>query len=383
MRTPRTRSSSWHSSGRWCTDEAHPPDTMSKFLAQLDALHPRRREQIASMLERAFPPGAESRANFQAWVDHVVDFIDEADPTPTGKYTIWIAKMFAKDSVRLPEDINKLREDLILFDQVKAALPPDQRDISSYPSHAALYRTIKSVVGARDQGRVNLEALPGVRELDFHWIPEPWRIFEITDPDSAVRIAKPTNWCVRNIEEAQAYILGGLPDVPEGGPLYLFIYDGQYAFLLHFPTFQAKDPDDEPFFEQPESINWGPADEMVWAIAQETGLVDKWVAQGEWGLLYELAILTGLMTEEQEEEFLRSAPTEILVAYAKKFLKRPYTDPAVLRRILSDVEDATSYAIEVLGRRWPELEEIFKNQGHIYFNERDRYVWHMMQKETA
>lgn len=74
-------------------------------------------------------------------VDHIIGKLREADPSPNGSYTPWLAKQYVNHQFKM-EDTPRLKEDLTTFHKHKAKLG-DMKDISKHPDLKSLYHHIE------------------------------------------------------------------------------------------------------------------------------------------------------------------------------------------------------------------------------------------------
>jgi hypothetical protein len=69
--------------------------------------------------------------------DDIVNNLTQADPTTRYTYLQFIVKMYTLGQFRL-EDVNRLKETLVLYDRVKPRLPIEQRNILAIKSLSQL-----------------------------------------------------------------------------------------------------------------------------------------------------------------------------------------------------------------------------------------------------
>jgi len=59
-------------------------------------------------------------AEVQEIAEQVLDWIGQADPSPSGKYSTWLLRLYKRRTIVLPEDISKLKGLLIRFTNSKS-----------------------------------------------------------------------------------------------------------------------------------------------------------------------------------------------------------------------------------------------------------------------
>lgn len=163
----------------------------------------------------------------------------DADPTPNKQNIFWIAKQLQSDTIRLPEDFNRVLDTLTKFEKVKRKQDfTASRDINQYNLFNDLEDAIDKYQGTFESNR---EQVQQVKEEGAQVIFEeaPYTIIQITSPEAACYYAKNTKWCVSDFDTSLNYI--------REGPLYLILKDNiQYA-LFHIDssgTYDFRNPRD-------------------------------------------------------------------------------------------------------------------------------------------
>ena len=187
-----------------------------------------------------------------------INQISLADPTSEKKYIDWILNLKTKNSVRFPEDANKIKDTLTKFMNLsKKGKWEGSKNINDYKTYGELSQTIKDQEDVttmqpipKEQGGQHYEGMDKIKELGDLSL---WRI---TDLETIVHLAKDTEWCVREESYAKEYL--------KKGPLYIIIQTvagkhwsnlaGDYEepdreepyVLIHFETAQIKNVLDDP-----------------------------------------------------------------------------------------------------------------------------------------
>jgi hypothetical protein len=159
-------------------------------------------------------------ADRKAELSRLLDWLSEADPSVSGKYAMWIAKLHKKQLIQFPEDIEKINDRLQKFEKVKHLLPVEKRDINHYKTYGDLARVLDehSGVGVREAVRV---ATAEGQEVIFD--KGKYRVIKVTTLEAASKLARNTEWCVKDPKWGITYL--------EWGPLY-FIDKGNKRYAL-------------------------------------------------------------------------------------------------------------------------------------------------------
>ena len=185
--------------------------------------------------------GNEEEAN-----DLLPDII-AADPT-NGKYSEWLIKQWKNKTAIFPEDNDKLRETLTLFDKKKSKL--EEKDINKY-TPGSLAKTLDQQLGLTRSERKkarkgSMELPPGAK---FIGNSEGFEVVKITDADASSLLCSGTEWCVANKNVAERYL--------KDGPTYLFYENGERKYLAQIESNQYMDVYDERVEPQIERrIKW-------------------------------------------------------------------------------------------------------------------------------
>lgn len=151
-----------------------------------------------------------------------------ADPSPNqSDFVAWIAKFLSKASFQLPEDTERIKDQLEKFQKFKRS--PNflfSKDIQQYDP-AKLFETITQAEAAglgskkekqRETVRAGAEIV--VQEGDV-------KIYRVTTPEAARELGSGTNWCTA--APGSGYAATYLKD----GPLYIFFDSGSAVAQLH------------------------------------------------------------------------------------------------------------------------------------------------------
>lgn len=247
--------------------------------------------------------------------------ISNADPTNSGQYATWLARMVLNGSIRMPEDVEKLEEDLFSYHEKKhrGVIPSEFRDINQFGTYGeffALLDKYQEKISGKEQLKLAL------RKGKTVYQSENYTVIEVKSWQLAKSLATGTGWCVRGTDMAKHYLKD-----PENYPLYFF-YRGEepYALLTNHPDEQQfMDPHNDPI----ESFE---SDELR-KILHDGGLgVDgssSWIFCGDcgresWGENYDLA---GYI--DSKRQGLESGARELNLAW---------TGPALIAEIPSPLK---------------------------------------------
>lgn len=301
-----------------------------------------------------------------------------ADPT-RGKYSEWLIRQLQAGNIRLPDDTDKLLANLTNFDKYKSKLP--ERDIFKY-SPGSLAKALDQQLGLtksqRKAARHGSMQLPPGSELVIS--DGDYDVVQITDWKAATLLCSGTEWCTANEWAAKRYL--------KDGPFYLVYHDNVRVALLHFPSSQFKDVNNQ-------DLNIGLVEKFVQLLEPVTGL--KYYMIPKLALNIAMTKFKQLNTEFYDEisssssrasrwdaiskaeghgkpkksmseaSRLREAEPYIMKSnYAAMYAAFVLHDrwPEAEPFIVKDATSATIYATYVLGKRWPEAEPYIMTSAH-------------------
>ena len=171
-----------------------------------------------------------------------IDIINElvkADPTKNYQYLQYIVNMYLGKQFRL-EDVDRIRDDLELFNKVKPKLPVEQRNITSFKSLRELYDTLKPFQNndqdiksgkqqkreIKDQGVIKIIDTPN------------FKVISPTTEEAAQFYGKGTKWCTAADKNCAFNTYNAK------GKLYI-IMAGDRKFQLHMEDGQFMDEQDQ------------------------------------------------------------------------------------------------------------------------------------------
>jgi hypothetical protein len=277
----------------------------------------------------------------------------QTDPSPNQTdFVTWIARMLAKNQVRLPEDGQGIRDNLAAF-QTQRRQPGfgGNKDINAYRTPADLSTAIQqnamTVVRSKDIEKFKgLEGTtPVVQKGDI-------TIFKVTNPKALMILSDSTDWCTRHEENATDYL--------QSGPSFVAFYRGHPYAQLHPASNQFKDKSDMEFAKE----------------YREEGHTEK-VYRG-WGhyrdRYVEGDVIGSTIADPVALEIinaLRAVSPEVAEYYGKK----NYMDPALIAKRLKGVKNMIEAAVlsgqpltpeeeAVLGDRKPGELEAYANKFH-------------------
>jgi len=157
----------------------------------------------------------------QKKLNQLLDWLAEADPTVSGKYAMWIAKLYKKELIQFPEDIEKIKGRLQEFGKVKHTLPTEQRDINRYKSYGELARILDEHSGVGVREAVRVATAEGQEVLFDHGA---FTVIKVTTLEAASKLSRYTEWCIKDPTWGIRYL--------EWGPLYFIDKDNRRYALV-------------------------------------------------------------------------------------------------------------------------------------------------------
>jgi hypothetical protein len=192
-----------------------------------------RRTQWLAILKRYRPD--EARRLLQAAI--------AADPTAGQGCVTWILRQLRDQYIELPASaeqagpLARVRDLLVRWQEVKAAGTfAGAADINAhnyYGLRALVERAERAprpVSMRQQQKQIKRQGTETVYEGGRY------RIVRVTDPETAVALARGTRWCTSNVCHAEDYL--------EAGPLHMVLRDGVRYAQLHVPAGALRDEQD-------------------------------------------------------------------------------------------------------------------------------------------
>jgi hypothetical protein len=316
--------------------------------------------------------------------------------TDAARYVEWILRQLKTNTIRLPEDADRIKQLLMDFDHYKSMGAINiNRDIGSYKIIHDLEAVIDKLKGIDLKGRA--EARQEYR-AGTQWVKESpnCKILKITTPEAAAHYALNTKWCTSNPKTAKIYLKEGplyiiFKKQPNGKLKKLYQYTHNYSQFMDILDKSIK-PDKEiqqlikpPLDSKPEILA-----RFCVLVGSRWPEIEPTIAQDpQWACYYAQDVLKGRFlkaesTISQDLEWAyyyaqnilkdRFHEAELYIAknrrwayyYARNILKRPW--PEAEPAIAETPGWAYFYARDILGRPWPEAEPtIAKDPQWAYF----------------
>lgn len=247
-------------------------------------------EQKIEMLQKQFKVTPEQ-----------IELCINADPSPQQKdFVAWIAKWYSKKQIQLPEDTEKIKKQLGLFQKLKKS-PQFQanKDVQTYDP-ATLFKTVEenaSSVSNKEKKRQTLRQGTTIAVEDGDLT-----IYRVTEPAALMELSGGTNWCTAHNSHSTRYL--------KQGPSYVFFKNDSAFAQLHPASDQLMNRQDVCMVE---SLEDSMGKEIAKFVSDPTAMkglrllsakepeVAKWVKENatEPGTVAE--ILGRKMTEEQAQ----------------------------------------------------------------------------------
>jgi GNAT superfamily N-acetyltransferase len=153
----------------------------------------------------------------------------KADPSPNqSDFVGWLAKWWSKGNIHLPEDSERMKGQLDLFQRYKKS--PQftfNKDIQQYDP-VKLFETLEqagtTMLSKKEQKREQVR-----KGADIVVQSGDITIYRVTEPSAAVELGGGTNWCTAaSASTAKSYL--------EDGPLYIFFDSGSAVAQLSCPS---------------------------------------------------------------------------------------------------------------------------------------------------
>ena len=253
------------------------------------------------------------------------------DPTNTKSYLDWIIRH--KQELR---DQQHTQDVLKVFEKAKKSQALTKKDINQYKTFDELETTLHSI--PEDQlettrGKERKQTETGQKVV---YNKSPYKVLEITTPEAMSHLARNTKWCVKDPKFFNEY----------KPPFYMVLKNGQPYVLIHRPSDQIKDVEDEEVGEEA-------LDELVSIFKVIFNIEHPALITPQKAFSYAQVVIKGRWPEA--EEIIKESP-EMAYFYAQDVVKGRW--PEAEEIIKESPEVAYSYARDVIKDRWPEAEEI-------------------------
>lgn len=125
----------------------------------------------------------------------VFDKIVAADPTNHKQYIQWILTLFVRGNIQL-SDLDKVHEDLTLFERVKQRVPVERRDINRYKQYQDLYDVIQEFGNAKSTVGINHKEIAMFgQEIKTYYEGPEGAIYSPKTAAASIYLGKGTRWC--------------------------------------------------------------------------------------------------------------------------------------------------------------------------------------------
>jgi len=186
-------------------------------------------------------------ATLGAYIEEVLKFFEDADPTANKQYTEWIIRRFIDGGIRYLEDVDStVAENLAIYHELKTRrmIPPELMDINKFKGDAnpnSVIRFFRKVYNIYRELPEQVEKAKG--NADEFYNDEDVRIIIPNDKEAACYYGQGTQWCTASTKSTNYF-----DHYNSAGPLYIIIpkkpeHEGE-KYQLHFGTdFYANEND--------------------------------------------------------------------------------------------------------------------------------------------
>jgi hypothetical protein len=166
-------------------------------------------------------------------------------------YFEWLYRMYANNKFAL-NDLNDIKNYLILFKKFINVIPQDKRDINNFKSIDDLYDVVKEFEGREDEIPTSkTQEIKQIKEKEIKKICEvgDWHIYVPLTERASCLVGKGTKWCTSGEEDNM------FDDYNENGPLYVILDKGNNKkYQIHLQRQELTDETNRPidvlhFFE--------------------------------------------------------------------------------------------------------------------------------------
>ena len=209
---------------------------------------------VASMgakLQMRFKQDGKNRdpGEFIQWV------MDEIDPTPQNKYTLWILRTYIKGGIQRAEDITKLRNEidvgkededhtiLSAFDKYKKQLGTEYpKDIGQYKRLSDFIDAVMSLQGTKSGKEASAEEDTEMAKQSKVWMDnDQYKVVSPLTKEASCHFGKNTQWCTAGRDHN---LFDEYHD--DNNPLYIILHkESNTRWQFQWSTEQFMDERDE------------------------------------------------------------------------------------------------------------------------------------------
>lgn len=185
---------------------------------------PRLEPKAEAMIDSAppFVTSALARVEGETPAEKLFNYVIAHDPDDMKKFSQWLFNMLIKNQTHL-EDLGVVKGYLEQFVQVRAALPPEHRDINRFRSPGDLAEVLDSVAGEDTRSKRAAERELISKEAEVVYNDPQYRITIPKSMEAACQLGVNTKWCTAWSDPNHNMFDG----YNRQGPLYV---------ILHKPT---------------------------------------------------------------------------------------------------------------------------------------------------
>ena len=185
----------------------------------------------------------EVMAALGAYIEEVLKFFEDADPTPNKQYTEWIIRRYIDGGIRFLEDVDStVAENLAIYHELKTRrmIPPELSDIGKVKGNEVM-KFFRKVYNIYRELPEQVEKAKG--NADEFYNDEDVRIIIPNDKEAACYYGQGTQWCTASTKSTNYF-----NSYNKQGKLYIILpknpeHEGE-KFQLHFATnFYANEND--------------------------------------------------------------------------------------------------------------------------------------------
>ena len=265
----------------------------------------------------------------------MIDNISRFDPDKAKKYTQWLVELILKRDIRF-EDLPNVQEVLAKFNQIKARMPQEQRDIQRFKTMADLESALAPFglqKSNKEVKRDNEKEMYAQAEMVLN--TATYRIIIPKTKEASCYFGVNTRWCTA----AENY--NRFENYNRDGPLYIILdKKNNERYQFHFSTlqfmdeqdheldlesFKRKHPEVVKFFDK-EKMSFGKFKNIRDFVEDKGDDTAKWIMKiSEGGDTLDFNPNDAYLDKYKKKEFLDGLGAERLMQLGK-WLQENYTD---------------------------------------------------------
>ena len=156
------------------------------------------------------------------------DHIASADPTQKKVYLQWILNLVIKGNIQAT-DLDKVKQDLTVFEKVKGRIPVDRRDVNRYRGYQDLYDVVKEFGETKSKNDLEREELQRLKkDITTIYSGPAGHVYIPHTQEASCYLGRGTRWCTAATKSTNYF-----NSYNKSGKLIIFILPDGSKYQYH------------------------------------------------------------------------------------------------------------------------------------------------------